>query len=207
MNLVDEGFSETGWGILDTAIERSNSNSKIAFCPMTKTSGKPSPHPNCNGLGYRFNGPSGETSWRELLQCLKGTESFDSYEFSPQYLGLGDYHVGIQPNMLELYKRAMEMDYAITTDGGYHHLFNLCGTPITLFTGTKVTKPEFMALGNAYIPEVHLDCRKTCSSFYSEVFRAEDKSVTCNLECENLNPLILAEKCREDMYENFSNRS
>jgi hypothetical protein len=207
MNLVDEGFSETGWGVIDTDIKRSNSKSKIAICPMTKSNGKPTPHPNCDGVGYRFNGPSGEISWAELLNCLKSSKAFDSYEFSPCSLGLGDYHIGIQPNMLELYKQAMRMDYAITTDGGYHHLFNLCGTPITLFTGTKVTKPEFMALGNAYIPNVHLECRKTCSSFYSEVFGVEDKSVTCNLECENLSPFLLAEKCKENIDEIFSNRS
>jgi len=173
---------------------------------MRKKNGKPTPHPGCNGDGFRFNGSKGMSSWKTLVNHIKNKIDVEVYEFSPEYLGIGDYHKGIRESMYELYKDSYEMDYAITTDGGYHHLFNLSRKPITLFTGTKVTKPEFMQLQNAYVPDIHLDCRKTCGSFYSEVFNIQDKSKVCNLECEELDPMKLAKFCLEDISNVMNNK-
>jgi hypothetical protein len=179
--------------------EQKNSKVKIGIAPMTKTNGKSTPHPGCNGLGFRFNGINGFNSWSILIKELKKNLDIEIVEYSPSFLGLGDTHVGKKSSLFDLYEESCSLDYAITTDGGYHHLFNLNKTPLTLFTGTKVTKPEFMQLGNAYVPDVHLPCRKFCSSFYSEVFSTEDKSKSCNLECENLDPVNLAKKCLDDI--------
>lgn len=192
LGLVDQGFKEKGWGTLSIASPPNNNKLTIAICPMTKLNGKSSPHPGCDGIGYRFNGPRGLDSWGKVVKEIKSNIDCNIVEFSPQYLGLGDSHVGIEKDLFDLYLKAKDMDLCITTDGGYNHLFNLCGTPTVLFTGTKVTKPEFMALGNSYIPDVHLDCRTNCASFYSEVFGVDDKSKTCNLECEYLDPILLS---------------
>lgn len=179
---------------------------KLAICPMTKTNGKPVGHPGCDGVGFRFNGPRGLESWKELVAIIKEHMDVEVYEFSPQFLGLGDYHKGIRESLYDLYLDSVEMDYAITTDGGAHHLFNLSRKPLTLFVGTKVVKPEFMQLGNAYVPDVHLECRKECGSFYSEVFGVEDKSQHCKLECEHVDPIELAHLCLKDMENVRDNR-
>ena len=179
--------------------KHTKSKLKIGIAPMTKTNGKSTPHPGCNGLGFRFNGDQGLQSWSLLVKELKKNMNLEVVEYSPHFLGIGDSHVGIKSSLFNLYEESCSLDYAITTDGGYHHLFNLNKTPLTLFTGTKVTKPEFMQLGNAYVPDIHLDCRKKCSSFYSEIFSVEDKSKHCRLECERLDPYILAQKCLHDI--------
>lgn len=173
---------------------------RIAIAPMTKKNGKAVPHPGCDGIGYRFNGPNGLQSWKSLLNNLRSKFSnIEFVEFSPTYLGLGDVHVGIQSNLVKLFEHTKQIDYAITNDGGYHHLFNLFRLPLTLFTGTKVAKPEFLALGNAFIPPVHLPCRKNCGSFYTEVFGGKDLSKFCKLECENIDPLELSKYIMEDI--------
>lgn len=208
LGLVEEFINHKDFYLFETKkhYEKDNDDFNVAVCPMLKLNGKPNPHPGCNGEGFRFNGNEGLRSWKELVSLVKNDTSADIYEFSNTYLGLGDYHIGHRESMLDLYLDSLNIDYAITTDGGYHHLFNLSRTPITLFTGTKVTKPEFMQLGNAYVPDVHLECRKTCSSFYSEVFGVEDKSLTCNLECEQVDVKKLSALCLEDLNHVRSNR-
>jgi hypothetical protein len=49
-------------------------------------------------------------------------------------------------------------------------------------------------LENSFFPEhLHLDCRKKCRSYFSEVLNIPDMSLSCKLECENLDPIKLAE--------------
>lgn len=208
LGLVDEFINQKQFNIfeLDSEVKRVSSEFNIAVCPMTKTNGKSTAHPGCNGKGFRLNGDKGLESWKELAYGIKDGTGSGIYEFSPSHLGIGDYHVGHKDSMLDLYLESLEIDYVLTTDGGYHHLFNLSRTPLSLFTGTKVTKPEFMQLGNAFVPDVHLECRKTCSSFYSEVFGVEDKSSTCNLECERVDIKKLTRLCQEDINHVRSNR-
>jgi hypothetical protein len=114
-------------------------------------------------------------------------------EVSSDYLGLGDAHIGIQKDLYELAKKMSVIDFGITTDGGYHHFLNSLNTPIVLFNGSKISKFEFVRLGNSYTPtDLHLNCRLKCPSYFTEIFGGEDKSKTCNLECENIDPVKLA---------------
>lgn len=179
--------------------KQSNSKKLIALCPVTKLNGKSSPHPDCNGIGYRFNGDKGKESWLRLFTKLKTLVDVDFVEISTSPIGFGVDIIGKKETLLDLYLDTQNIDYAITNDGGLHHLFNLHKTPLTLFTGTKVTKPEFMKLGNAYVPDVHLDCRKHCKSFYTDVFGGDDLSLNCKLECENINPEVLATLISKDI--------
>ena len=49
-------------------------------------------------------------------------------------------------------------------------------------------------LENIHFPEnLHLNCRKTCRSYFSESLQTKDSSLNCNLECENLNPISLSQ--------------
>lgn len=196
--LVDDesnlDFSPEIYGVL----KNKNSKLHIGICPATKLSGKQTPHPNCDGLGYRFNGPKGFDSWKELVSYVKSQIDCVIVELSPAYLGLGDIHIGMCSNLYDLAKKVSIIDFAITTDGGYHHLLNALKIPLVIFNGSKVSKSEFLKLGNAFFPEhLHLDCRFNCPSYFTEVYGGVDKSKSCNLECENLNPIKLAEYCVE----------
>lgn len=175
--------------------KKENIEKKIGIAPMLKLAGKSSPHKGCDGVGFRFNGSNGYESWSILVRDLK--KAFPQYEiveFSPTNLKLGDRHVGMKPYLLDLGKEAVMMDFCITTDGGYHHLFNSLNTPLVLFNGSKISKYEFVRLGNAFCPDhLHLQCRFKCPSYFVETLNTEDLSKTCNLECENMDPAKLAE--------------
>lgn len=202
LGIVDEIFPKKDFYYFDIKenIQDPHEKFRVAICPMTKTNGKSSPHPGCNGEGYRFNGPRGLESWKSLVKRIKELlPDIEVYEFSWDFLGIGDYHIGPRESLYDLYLETVGIDYTITNDGSYHHLFNLSRKPLTLFTGTKVTKPEFLQLGNAYVPDIHLECRKTCASFYSDIFGVEDKSLTCKLECEHVDPVELAGLCVKDI--------
>jgi hypothetical protein len=160
----------------------------VGIVPATKLSGKKTPHPNCDGLGFRFNGQKGLNSWKKLVETLKNKNSnIKIYEFSSENFGLGDYHLPDTGNIFDLLKNVDIMDYGIMSDGGVHHAFNLRKKPIVLFQAGILCKVEFLKLGNAFYPEhLHLDCRKKCPSFFFETFGGENLSLTCKRECENM---------------------
>lgn len=172
-----------------------NTKFTVAIAPVTKLSGKSVPHPNCDGLGYRFNGNNGLESWRLLVERLREKlPDIKIVEFSPEDLQLGDYHVGMKNTLVELVDEASKVDFAILTDGGYHHLFNALHTKLVLFNGSKISKYEFARLGNAYCPDhLHLQCRFNCPSYFVETQGVNDFSKTCKLECEQMDPIKLAD--------------
>jgi hypothetical protein len=166
----------------------------VGIVPATKLSGKKTPHPNCDGIGFRFNGPKGLESWSKLAETLKKKNSnIKIYEFSSENFGLGDHHFPDTGNIFDLLKNIDIMDYGIMSDGGVHHAFNLRKKPIVLFQAGILCKVEFLKLGNAFYPEhLHLDCRKKCPSFFLETFGGENLSLTCKRECENMSAEALA---------------
>jgi hypothetical protein len=187
-------FSPKIYGILKSK----NSKLHLGICPATKLSGKQTPHPNCDGIGYRFNGPKGFDSWKTLVSYIKSKIECVVVELSPAYLGLGDIHIGMCDNLYDLAKKVSIIDFAVTTDGGYHHLLNALEIPLVIFNGSKISKSEFLKLRNSFFPEhLHLKCRFKCPSYFTEVYGGEDASKSCSLECENLDPVKLAEYCVE----------
>ncbi len=165
----------------------------VGIVPATKLSGKSSPHPNCNGVGFRFNGAKGMDSWKEFVQELRRlNKKIKIYEFSKENFGLGDVHLP-DSDIFTLIKNVDLMDVGVMSDGGVHHAFNARNKPVVLFQATKINKVEFFKLSNTSFPEhLHLECRKKCPSYFTEVFGGNDKSQTCKLECETMNPKLLA---------------
>jgi hypothetical protein len=166
----------------------------IGIVPATKLAGRPTPHPGCDGKGLRFNGENGVQSWFKFVNKLKElNENVCIYEFSNENFGLGDFHYPHTNNFLELISQVDNIDLGIMSDGGIHHVFNARKKPVVLFQATKVNKCEFFKLENSFFPEnLHLECRKKCRSYFSEVLKIDDMSKTCSLECENLDPIKLA---------------
>jgi hypothetical protein len=170
-------------------------NINIGIVPSTKLSGKKDPHPNCDGIGFRFNGPKGLESWKKTIERLKqANQKIKIYEFSFENFGLGDYHFPDKGNIFELIKNVDMMDYGILSDGGIHHAFNIRKKPVFIFQACLINKAEFFKLGNSLFPKhLHLECRKNCPSYYYEVFGGENLSLKCKKECENLSPELLAD--------------
>lgn len=178
-------------------IEHTKNNSdliNIGIVPATKLSGKQNPHPHCNGIGLRFNGEKGLESWKITIDALKKENSkIKIFEFSKENFGLGDHHFPEDKNIFNVIKNVDFMDFGVMSDGGIHHIFNARNKKVFLFQATKINKVEFFKLSNTIFPEeLHLECRKQCPSYFLEIFGGEDKSLKCNLECENMNPLKLA---------------
>lgn len=167
-------------------------NINIGIVPSTKLSGKTTPHPSCDGLGFRFNGLNGLESWKKLCNFLKkNNQKIKIFEFSPEFLNIGDYHCGYRNNIFKLFQDVDFMDYGVMTDGGVHHAFNLRNKKVFLFQASKVYKTEFLKIRNSIVPEhLLLDCRKKCPHPLS-VIDGEDASLTCKNECEKLDPIKL----------------
>jgi len=175
-------------------IKKESNKINVGIVPATKLAGRPFPHPGCNGIGLRFNGPNGINSWKIFVDNLKKlNENIVIHEFSPENFGLGDYHYPHSENIFDLVDQVDLCDIGVMSDGGLHHVFNSRNKPVILFQATTVNKCEFFKLENSFFPEeLHLSCRKTCRSYFSESLGVEDKSQSCKLECENLNPIDLS---------------
>jgi len=194
-NLVfDENFDFREDFYYEKKILNTDKKINIGIVPATKLAGRPTPHPGCDGIGLRFNGPKGIDSWKIFVDNLKkDNPNVVIHEFSFENFGLGDIHYPHTNNIFELVDQVDLMDLGVMSDGGIHHVFNARNKPVVLFQASKINKCEFFKLENSFFPEeLHLSCRKTCRSYFSESFGVEDKSKFCNLECENMNPLDLA---------------
>ena len=156
----------------------------------TKLAGKSTPHPGCNGLGYRYK----LEHWKRFVEVIKQySDKIRIYEFSENFLNIGDVHFGYTNSYKDLIDQIDIIDIGVLSDGGLHHVFNSRNIPIILFQSNILSKVEFLRLNNSHYPEhLHLDCRKTCRSYYSEIFNVDDLSKSCNNECEDLNPEELA---------------
>jgi len=169
---------------------KSNDIFNIGIVISTKLAGKSTPHPGCNGIGYRYK----LDYWQIFVnEIKKEMPNVNIYEFSENYLGLGDYHMPYSDSFLELFRQIDMMDFGVMSDGGIHHAFNLRNKPVILFQPNILSKVEFLRLSNSYYPEhLHLDCRKSCRSYFTEVFGGTDMSTSCKMECEDLDPIGLA---------------
>jgi hypothetical protein len=171
-------------------IKNNNSILNLGIVISTKLAGKSTPHPGCNGLGYRYK----LEYWKRFVEVIKEySAKIRIYEFSEQFLNIGDIHMGYTNSYKELITQIDLMDIGVLSDGGLHHVFNCRNIPLVLFQPNILSKVEFVKLSNSYYPEhLHLDCRKSCRSYYSEVFNVQDLSTSCNNECETLDPEELA---------------
>lgn len=181
--------------------KKTDNNINIGIVPSTKLSGKKYPHPNCDGIGFRFNGPKGLDSWRKLVENLKlSNQKIKIYEFSNENFNLGDYHFPDSGDIFTLLKNVDMMDFGVMSDGGIHHAFNMRNKPIVLFQACLINKVEFFKLKNSFFPKhLHLECRKKCPSYFHQVFGGENLSLTCKKECENMSPELLAEFILESL--------
>ena len=193
--LFDEKYDFREDFYYENKYEKNSDIINVGIVPSTKLAGRPIPHPGCDGIGLRFNGPKGIESWKEFVKELKNLNSnILIHEFSFENFGIGDIHYPHTENIFELVEQVDKMDIGVMSDGGLHHVFNARNKPVVLFQATKVNKCEFFMLENTYFPEhLHLNCRKSCRSYFSEALQTKDSSLTCNLECENLNPILLSD--------------
>lgn len=163
----------------------------VGIVVSSKLAGKGTPHPGCNGIGYRYS----IDHWKTFTKTLKSfNKNIKIFEFSENYMNIGDEHYGYSNSIIDLIDQIDYMDIGVMPDGGLHHMFNSRNKPIVLFQSNILSKVEFLKLKNAHYPEdIHLQCRKKCRSYFSEIFGVEDLSKNCKLECENLDPIKLAE--------------
>lgn len=173
---------------IQTKLDKETFNLGIVI--STKLAGKGTPHPGCNGVGYRYK----LESWKEFVKCIKQVNpNIQIYEFSETFMHIGDVHCGYTDSFNELFDQIDLIDLAVLSDGGMHHAFNARNTNLVLIQPNILSKVEFLKLDNSYYPDhLHLECRKSCRSYFSEVFGHDDLSTKCNMECENLDPIELA---------------
>lgn len=166
----------------------------LGIVPATKLSGRPTPHPGCDGIGFRFNGDNGE-SWKLFTQTIKKLNpNIHIIEYSYENFGFGDEHV---PHMewLSLASQCCRPKVAVMSDGGMHHMFNLVGTDVVLLGAQKINKPCFFKMKNAkYYKDLHGKCESNCDNVVRNLKGWPDLSKSCNNSCEQVDPISLANK-------------
>jgi hypothetical protein len=172
-----------------------NSSIKVGVVTASKLAGRPSPHPNCNGLGLRYK----KEHWNSFVKHLKKLNpSILVYEFGETNNCVGDIYVPPVSDLDVLCSQVACMDIGVMNDGGLNHVFNAVKTPVVLFTSTLINKAEFFKTSNSFYPShLHLDCRFKCPSYFTNINGGEDQSKKCKLECEDLDPIKLAEYTAE----------
>lgn len=157
----------------------------IGIVPDTKLAGRPSPHPGCDGIGFRFGGPNGKDYWHRVVKEIRmHSPGVKIYEFSRESLGLGDVHVS-KLNLLDLASLVKSLKFGIMSDGGMHHVFNSQKTPVYLLGAQKVNKPYFFKLSNGIFNEkCYSGCNDTCKDNIRNLTGWPDLSKTCNGACE-----------------------
>lgn len=180
-------------------LRKKDSKIRVGIVPATKLAGRPSPHPGCNGEGFRFK----YESWQTFVTTLQSkSDKLEIIEISEEPRGLAQERIELKNSFIEFTEKIETLDLGVLSDGGIHHFFNALRKPIVLFTSTLINKAEFFKLGNAMYPDhLHLSCRFQCRSYFTETFGGEDLSKKCKLECENLNPVGLAEYTHQKLQE------
>jgi len=165
---------------------------KLVLVPATKLAGRPSPHPGCNGVGLRYKLDSWKILAERITAALGDLVTIEYLAEEP--LGIDGTYVPPIKGLSNIVDYCWSSDLGIMSDGGIHNVFNFLKKPVILFTGTLVNKAEFFKLQTAFYPDhLHLPCRFKCRSYYTEVFGGVSQSDRCNLECENLDPVALAD--------------
>lgn len=160
----------------------------VAIVPDTKLAGRPSPHPGCDGIGYRLAGLKGFEYWKEIVSSIKKYDStIKIYEFSRENNNLGDYHISKLP-ILELAKLVKSMRLGIMSDGGMHHIFNSQRTKVYLLGAQKINKPYFFKLSNGiYDEECYSKCLNRCKPTITNLSGWPSLDSVCNTDCESPN--------------------
>lgn len=164
---------------------------KIGIVPDTKLANRPMPHPGCDGIGYRFNGPNGEQSWATLVSELRAKfgRRVQFVEFSENsQLNLGDRIIGHTDSLFKLAQIVEELDFCILSDGGMHHLCNAMGVPTYLLNAQKINKAEYFQTSLDWV-----GCR-SCKCDITTIKGWPDLDKVCNLECEKIDPKEVAEE-------------
>jgi len=172
----------------------------LGIVPMTKLSGKPTPHRGCDGQGFRFNGDQGE-SWRTFVDRIKDRdESIHIIEYSPKNLGLGDEHVGELP-WPQLLRQVSRPTVSVMTDGGLHHAFNLVESPLVFLASQQVSKETHLMLHNGrFYPELHQGCMSKCYNTLQTIQAWDGLDSVCDKACQKVDPTHLAEKVFKDYF-------
>lgn len=159
----------------------------IAIVPEDKLGGRPTPHPTCDGIGYRFNGPKGHDSWTMLVNFLKKHLDCTIYEFSPNGKKFGDVYIPHIKSWIDLATYCKGFDLAILSDGGLHHVFNSQQTPVYLLGAQKFNKPYFMKLKNGFFSEhTHRKCLQECKQRITNSYNYSSEE--CSMACESVDP-------------------
>lgn len=172
----------------------------LGIVPATKLSGRPTPHPGCDGIGFRFNGDNGE-SWKLFTQTIKNLNpSIHIIEYSQENFGFGDEHVS-HMDWLDLANQCYRPKVAVMSDGGMHHMFNLVDTSVVLLGAQKINKPCFFKMKNAkYYEDLHNKCESKCYNTIRNLSGWKDLSKSCDGSCEKVDPEALAKKVYLDYF-------
>ena len=162
----------------------------FGIIPDTKTANRGVPHPGCDGIGYRFNGPKGLHSWGVVVSELRKLYPTSKIiEYSRQFLGLGDTHVSEIP-FLKLAESVNSLHLGILSDGGLHHVFAATRTPTILLGAQRVNKPEFFKIETDYYdPKHYQKCHSHCDIKNLSGWPSLTKN--CNLDCETIDPMSI----------------
>lgn len=162
---------------------------QIGIVPDTKVANRGSPHPGCNGVGYRLNGPNGLDTWREVCRLLK-EHDVSIVEFSRENLGLGNEHFPPQ-SFINTARKVKECSFGIMSDGGMHHVFISQKTPTLLLKGQIISHPDFTRVDtDKYIPFLDRKCLARCN--FKNMSGWQDANKNCNLDCETLSATEIA---------------
>ena len=175
----------------------------IAIVPADKLSDRPTSHPGCDGIGYRLNGPTGLSAWTTIVSKLKNNIDCTVYEFSKKSLSIGDVHVPHVSSYVDLATYCKGFDLAILSDGGLHHVFNSQQTPVYLLGAQKINKPYFFKLKNGYYNELlYNKCLCSSRSQLMNINGWEDLNSVCDLSCERIEPILIADDILKYMNKN-----
>jgi hypothetical protein len=175
----------------------------LAIVPAHKISfANPSAHPGCDGKGFRFNGDEGQ-SWKTFANEIKKLDStIKIVEFSKDFEGIGDEHVGHLP-WTELATEAAKARVAVLSDGGMHHVFNSQDSDIVLLAAQTINKLYHYASKNTTLYwDLHSKCTQRCDENIRKLNSWEDMGSTCDSSCETVDPILLAEYVYRDFFGN-----
>lgn len=164
----------------------------LGIVPATKLSGKSSPHPGCDGIGFRFNGDTGD-SWKRFVSKIRElNKNIKIVEFSKENFGFGDYCIGHLP-WKELAYEAAKVKVVVLSDGGMHHVFNSQDKPIVFLGAQTINKPHHYTHKNTKVYwDLFEGCHSRCLPVIKTLTSWRDLAITCDKTCEKVDADKLA---------------
>jgi hypothetical protein len=199
LNMLSVIFNKTNLRPIIPITKQDRETRTLAIVPATKLSGRPDPHPGCDGKGMRFNGDNGQ-SWQLFVKTIKQLDSsIKIIEFSYENFGFGDEHIPHKEDWFELAKECAKPTVAVLSDGGMHHMFNSQLTPVVLLGAQTINKPYFFQLSNSiFYEDLHSKCLNKCDKTIRSLTGWPDLHHTCDGSCQTVDPVSLANKVYED---------